>query len=70
MSPIELERQSRSERQPDHVRVLESQSPDKRSQNVCIVRQTEARVRIGRTSAAGRIPGNDGEVVRKILDLP
>src|SRR5207253_6803602 len=67
--PVELERERRAEREPEHVRTLESKGLDETSQASGVVGHAEGFGWVRRSAASRRVPGHYLELVRQVLDL-
>ena len=70
MAAVELECESRAERATEHMGPPEVERVDQLREAVGVPVQPECLGRIRRLATAGRIPGDDRELVGEVLDLP
>jgi hypothetical protein len=70
MPPLELERETRAEREADDVRPVEPERRDEAGEAVGVAVQPERLGRVRRVSTAGRVPRDDVELIRELFQLP
>jgi hypothetical protein len=69
VAPAQLERESRPEGEPDDIGTTEAELLQERVKASGIICDPEPIGRFGRSAAAGRVPGRDGEVLRESIEL-